>query len=74
MTNNVKSRKTPQKMKFALSDKFIKSTENIPNQDYQEMVSEAAYYKAEQRGLIPGYEEEDWLKAENEILSMLNLQ
>ena len=73
MTNTVKSRKTPQKMKFALSDKFKKSTAHIPDQDYHEMVSEAAYYKAEQRGFIPGYEEEDWLAAENDILSMLNL-
>lgn len=73
MTNTVKSRKTPQIMKLALSDKFKKSTARIPNQDYQEMVSQAAYYKAEQRGFIPGYEEEDWLEAENEILSMLNL-
>jgi hypothetical protein len=73
MINTVKSRKTPQKMKLALSDKFKKSTAHIPNQDYHEMVSEAAYYKAEQRGFIPGYEEEDWLAAENEILSMLDL-
>lgn len=74
MTNNVKSRKTPQIMKFALSEKFKKSTAHIPNQDYHEMVSQAAYYKAEQRDFIPGYEEEDWLAAENEILSMLNLK
>lgn len=60
-------------MKLALSDKFKKSTAHIPNQDYHEMVSEAAYYKAEQRGFMPGYEEEDWLAAENEILSMLDL-
>jgi hypothetical protein len=73
MINTVKSRKTPQKMKLALSDKFKKSTAHIPNQDYHEMVSEAAYYKAEQRGFMPGYEEEDWLAAENEILSMLDL-
>ncbi|MBT8124729.1 MAG: DUF2934 domain-containing protein [Gammaproteobacteria bacterium] len=74
MASNVKSRKTPQKKKFALSDKFKKNTEHIPNQDYHEMISQAAYYKAEQRGFIPGFEEEDWLEAENEILSMLNLQ
>ena len=61
-------------MKFSLSDKFKQSTAHIPNQDYQEMISEAAYYKAEQRDFIPGYEEEDWLAADNEILSMLNLQ
>jgi len=71
MANTLKSQ---QNMKFALSDRFKKSTAHIPNHDYHEMVSQAAYYKAEQRGFIPGYEEEDWLEAENEILSMLDLQ
>ncbi len=46
MVSNVKSRKTPQKKKFALSDKFKKNTEHIPNQDYHEMISQAAYYIA----------------------------
>jgi len=73
MTNTVESQKSPQKTKFELSDRFKKSTAHIPNEDYQEMVLEAAYYKAEQRGFVPGYEEEDWLEAENEILEMLKL-
>jgi Protein of unknown function (DUF2934) len=32
------------------------------------MIAEAAYYLAEKRGFVPGYELEDWLKAEAQIL------
>jgi hypothetical protein len=31
------------------------------------MIAENAYYRAEQRGFLPGYELEDWLAAEHEI-------
>jgi hypothetical protein len=31
------------------------------------MVAENAYYRAERRGFIPGYDLEDWLAAEKEI-------
>lgn len=31
------------------------------------MIAEAAYYKAEKRDFVPGYELQDWLEAENEI-------
>jgi hypothetical protein len=30
-------------------------------------IAQAAYYKAERRGFIPGYEIEDWLEAELEV-------
>ena len=30
-------------------------------------IAEAAYYKAERRGFVPGYEERDWLDAESEM-------
>lgn len=30
-------------------------------------VAEAAYYKAEKRGFVPGHEMQDWLEAEKEI-------
>jgi hypothetical protein len=32
------------------------------------MIEEAAYFIAEKRGFHPGYELEDWLKAEAQIL------
>ena len=37
----------------------------------RDMTAEAAYYLAMQRGFAPGHELEDWLAAEEEILSNL---
>jgi len=73
MPTTVKLRSTAQKRKPKLSVKSKKTSTHTPGQDYQEMIAEAAYYKAEQRGFIPGFDEEDWLDAENEILEMLKL-
>ena len=73
MPATVKSQKTTPKKKQVLSVKSKKSSQPKPDQDYQEMIAEAAYYKAEQRGFVPGYEEQDWLDAENEVLAMLKL-
>ena len=71
MPATVKSKKTSQKKKPVLSVKSKRKSNYKSEQDYQEMIAEAAYYKAEQRGFIPGFEEEDWLQAESEIIAML---
>jgi len=34
---------------------------------FWEMVSTCAYFKAEKRGFVEGYELQDWLEAEREI-------
>lgn len=34
------------------------------------MVAEAAYFRAERRGFVPGHELEDWLAAESEVADM----
>ena len=73
MPSTVKTKKTLQKKKPIKSTKAKNANSIKSDQDYYEMIAEAAYYKAEQRGFIPGYEEEDWLEAENEIMSMLRL-
>jgi hypothetical protein len=39
----------------------------IPDSLRQDMIREAAYFRAEARGFIPGREREDWLLAEQEI-------
>lgn len=36
-----------------------------------EMISEAAYYRAEKRGFSPGLEAEDWIQAEAEVMARL---
>ena len=33
------------------------------------MIEEAAYYRAEKRGFLPGLETEDWCDAEREVLA-----
>lgn len=40
----------------------------------RDMIAEAAYFKAEKRGFVPGDEMEDWLKAEKEILGTSSKQ
>lgn len=73
MPTTVKSRSAAQKKKPDISVKSKKTSAHTPGQDYHEMIAKAAYYKAEQRGFIPGFDEEDWLDAESEILEMLKL-
>ena len=36
--------------------------------DLQQLIAEAAYYRAERRGFAPGQEIEDWLAAEKEVM------
>jgi hypothetical protein len=35
------------------------------------MIAENAYYRAERRGFVPGYDIEDWLAAEREVDAQL---
>jgi len=37
----------------------------------EQLISEAAYYKAEQRGFQPGNEMADWFEAESDVDRML---
>ncbi|PZN75234.1 MAG: hypothetical protein DM484_19215 [Candidatus Methylumidiphilus alinenensis] len=38
-------------------------------EEIQQLIAIAAYEKALKRGFAPGYEEQDWLEAEKEILN-----
>jgi len=38
----------------------------------QKMIEDAAYFKAEKRNFIPGYEVQDWADAEREIDDLIN--
>ena len=35
------------------------------------MVARAAYFRAEKRGFAPGYELQDWIEAEAEVLQLV---
>lgn len=45
---------------------------NSPGEDRRRLIAEAAYFRAEQRGFVPGYELADWLAAEIEIDALLD--
>jgi len=42
--------------------------------DRNEMIAEAAYFKAEKRNFAPGLELQDWLEAEREIDHLFHLE
>lgn len=37
------------------------------NPERSDLIATSAYYKAEERGFMPGHELDDWLKAEAEV-------
>jgi hypothetical protein len=45
--------------------------EQIIYKSREERIAESAYLAAEARGFAPGYELEDWLKAEKEVDALL---
>jgi hypothetical protein len=66
-----------KKMALVTNEKAA-TKENLPQQQAQEIieepnqcsshqVAEIAYFKAESRGFLPGYELSDWLEAEQEL-------
>ena len=49
-----------------------RQTAAVPSEaEVMEMISEAAYYRAEKRGFSPGLEHDDWLQAEAEVMQRL---
>jgi len=51
-----------------LPEETIASPEGVWGDDERiAMIAENAYYRAQSRGFVPGYEVEDWLAAEREV-------
>ena len=51
--------------------KTANSEKKLNEASIREMIAQAAYQKAEQRGFTPGGEEQDWLEAEKEVKTKL---
>lgn len=63
------SKLTPSRKKDnSLSD--IQSDTALQGEDFYQMVSEAAYYRAEKRDFVDGHEMADWIAAEEEIIAL----
>lgn len=59
--------KTPTSPNFS-----SKARADISPDELRRLISEAAYYRAKQRGFAPGHELEDWIQAEAEVIRRLN--
>ena len=55
-----------------ITKKPLKANSYPSGQQLQEMIAEAAYYKAEQRDFIQGLEDLDWFEAEKEVTAVLH--
>ena len=44
---------------------------HVSPDELRQLISEAAYYRAKQRGFAPGHELEDWIQAEAEVMRRL---
>lgn len=62
-------RRTP---KTAKSQSFSANARaEVSPEELRKLISEAAYFRAKQRGFTPGYELEDWIQAEAEVMSRI---
>jgi hypothetical protein len=46
----------------------------LSDEALREQIAEAAYYRAQQRGFTPGYEQKDWIEAEAEVMERLGMR
>lgn len=64
----------PQKVTPITQGTMVETKKNSSPADLQDQIRRRAYELYEQRGYIAGYEHEDWLAAEREVLARFNLQ
>jgi hypothetical protein len=43
----------------------------VSPEELRKLILEAAYFRAKQRGFTPGFELEDWIQAEAEVMSRI---
>jgi hypothetical protein len=65
VTTNAPAKKRPARSKPKSSTAFDLDG------DRKQMIADAAYFLAEQRGFRPGHELDDWLSAERQIEALL---
>jgi hypothetical protein len=72
-----KAKSTPHVPEQAAPKKMLRNTpllssqQEVTNVERQQLISEAAYFRAQERGFTPGRELEDWLAAEIQIEELM---
>ena len=63
-----RGREAPEVLKEETAELAEQRQRRIPTlAEREEMIAQAAYYRAQKRSFAPGYEFEDWLEAEAEL-------
>ena len=68
--NRKASPKQPEPARVIDTRQSVSTTEVTPEERHH-LIAKAAYHRAERRGFIPGFEQEDWFEAENEVENQL---
>ena len=55
----------------AAINKAASSSLHLSNDEVRYIIAEYAYYKAQQRGFEPGYDFQDWITSEKDIINKL---
>ena len=63
--------KTLAKKNVAMTQAVASFTQFVDPEQRSALIAEAAYFRAESRGFVPGHETEDWLSAESEVDAQL---
>jgi hypothetical protein len=63
---SVKTR-APRKSAAAAAKAVTTFTSFVGPEKRAELIAEAAYFRAEKRGFMPGHDVDDWLAAESEV-------
>jgi hypothetical protein len=61
------TRQTPKPRRRAKAATMTTARADASAGEIRQLIEQAAYYKAEQRGFAPGHELEDWIAAEAEV-------
>ena len=61
------TKQPPKPRKAAKAAAVTTARADVSAAEIRQLIEEAAYYKAEERGFAPGHELEDWIAAEAEV-------
>ena len=61
------TKQPPKPRKPAKAATVTTARADVSAAEIRQLIEEAAYYKAEERGFAPGHELEDWIAAEAEV-------
>jgi len=66
-TTSTPRKRAPRKASAAISASAPSYNQFVGPEQRAALIAEAAFFRSEKRGFVPGHEVEDWLAAESEV-------